>query len=483
MIQVSVFTDGENRSILQDKIEQAAIDEWNSCYALILGEITFLPAVNMKIASNINVLGKDIQYLMNIRNPDLLYVLKSTSQIIGGIEITDHSPDGSNADKRYPFLWASKRVKAHGFIVCPHSKQRPIKSGRTTPQINRFPFRHASRNIRLLSNLRDDPFKAIQQILPVQELQANDVVLGGNLEALLPSVTILGRYFAHITAAIIDPAMKEIGKKALYNIINTLLSFSKECIRNTTRVDPSSLYIDKERRRWVFLYNSRPDSGHWERGEGQFDSIDGRIMFALDEIEFLAPNDKPQKIELWMPQISSQHPWILEQISNEYGSKRFRNIMVILAKDIEVKFSDNLTENDWYILEKNQSLTLERADWDLGIFNLHDYYDLDQAEIVATFGEYSLSKALTKATTAFLATPNIFYATYRAYTPHWRDLFIAAISTIDFKGVSVLLPRIPKAMLCNIPPTHAKIIPAEECTKAQLIALRQVYKYKKAVGK
>ena len=50
----------------------------------------------------------------------------------------------------------------------------------------------------------------------------------------------------------------------------------------TRQTEASSLLKLKDR--WIQVYNTRPDSGHWERGEGQFDSIDGRIMFTLDEI-------------------------------------------------------------------------------------------------------------------------------------------------------------------------------------------------------
>ena len=83
-------------------------------------------------------------------------------------------------------------------------------------------------------------------------------------------------------------------------------------MNNATRSTEASTLL-KQPDRWIQVYNARPDSGHWERGEGQFDSIDGRLMFTIDEIYFLDAIQRPTIFEFWLPQLVSVHPWILEQ--------------------------------------------------------------------------------------------------------------------------------------------------------------------------
>src|SRR5262249_1656187 len=106
--------------------------------------LDILAPVNLKLAQNRVELPKGLRILERLRNPDLFFAETTRGIELGRIEITDHSPDGSNIEKRYPFLWASRRAKISAFAVSRYLKQRPNR------QINRFPFRHAFRNVQFL---------------------------------------------------------------------------------------------------------------------------------------------------------------------------------------------------------------------------------------------------------------------------------------------------------------------------------------------
>jgi len=477
-IVVQTYTDGDNITPLDILIKESWIREWKRYYEVDLGCMSFSNPINLKISNNTENLGKDIKFIIDIRNPDLLYCLDNTNEIISGVEITDHSPDGSNADKRYPFLWASKQVNAHGFIICPYCKGRPVKEGKETSQINRLPFRHASRNLKFMKAWQDRSAGSLLQILPIKELQGSSTGIDPIVAKQIPSVNLLGQLLAHLTASKLGNSTIRASALNIVDAISEIFeNLARACMAATTRVEPSSVYKDLENDRWICLYNSRPDSGHWERGEGQFDSIDGRMMFLLDEIFFLPEEDRPSIIELWLPQMASNHPWIKEQFDNEYGSKRFRNLIQVLSSKIKIKFADNLSNQDWEILEKNQSLTLERADWDPGIFLLSQYFAPGEESVVARYGEHSISKGLASEVIKLLKVPNLYYSSHRAYTPGWHADFEKSINKIGISNSIILVPRIPKSKLGDYPSFQGKIIPAEDCDKSVMVALRQIYKY------
>jgi hypothetical protein len=205
-------------------------------------------------------------------------------------------------------------------------------------------------------------------------------------------------------------------------------------------------------------------------------------MFALDEIKFLPDSEKPKNVELWLPQMVFDHPWIKEQISNNYGSKRFRNLMKVLHDSLKVRFAEELSAYDWEILRNNPSLVLERSDWANGIFDLHQYYKEENIDQVATFGEYGLSHSIVEQIIKVLQTPRLYYATYRGYSSNWYEELKNELLKIDMDDSVVLLPRIPKVLIETLINFKGKLMAAEDCGKAELMALRQIYKYKKSMG-
>ena len=80
-------------------------------------------------------------------------------------------------------------------------------------------------------------------------------------------------------------------------------------------------------------------------------------MFTLDEANLKGLN---KSLEFWMPQLSSKHPWIVEQVERDHGSKRLRNIVKVLKNHMTVKFSDDLTVDDLKILEDRDGKPMNR---------------------------------------------------------------------------------------------------------------------------
>ena len=229
-------------------------------------------------------------------------------------------------------------------------------------QVNRLPNRHCHRNLEFLGEWKPQDKKcgAVRQILPIRELQDGDAAPG--ISELLIEWKDIGAFFAHCTAAMLLSSDKqEVGQKLQQAFHARLHKLATACMNVTTLVEASSLL--KLNNRWIQVYNTRPDSGHWERGEGQFDSIDGRLMFTLDEISFLKGKDNIPRLEFWLPQLSSGHPWIKEQENRNFKSKRLKNILVVLKEECPTKFADELTSDDWKLLQAHPELVLERLDW------------------------------------------------------------------------------------------------------------------------
>ena len=320
------------------------------------GEVRFSLPLNLKQAADRKLLPARLRSIAEVRNPDFFFFETTHGVELGGLETTVHSPDGSNVEKRYPYIWVSQRQGVDGIIACPLLKTRP------GGQVNRLPFRHLARNLKLLARWQPaDAASPLCQILPVRELHGQDdlALVPKSIRGLIPGWKDLGALFAHrLASATLGGVLAEAARAELGRIHQTLLTLSQACQAGTSDTEPSTLI--QQPGRWIQVYNARPDSGHWERGEGQFDSIDGRLMFTLDGLDSQRPRPK---FEFWLPQIVSAHPWIREQIRNGHGSKRLRNILVVLAPYCTTRFADALTAADWDLLQRNPTLLLERLDW------------------------------------------------------------------------------------------------------------------------
>ena len=472
-LQIETYHDGENIPHGYTEVCRAWQQVWNERYA-DHARLTFNTPINLKLEGNRLELPPLLKKIERVRNPDMYFAERSTGLELGGIEVTVHSPDGSNIDKRYPYLWISRQLGLDAFVATPYQKDR------ANGQTNRFPFRHASRNLAFLADWNPSTTTGtIQQLLPTRELQSGGGNIPREISSHLATWDQLGAFFAHRLAerTLGNPPARD-SAAALEAIRAEWIQLAQVCIANTTHTEPSSLYRDGDR--WVQVYNLRPDSGHWERGEGQFDSIDGRLMFTLDGIALLPPNVRPTRFEFWMPQFARGHLWATEQRDRGYGSKRFKNVCVTLPElsvvPFAVRFADELAEGDWAILYENQGLTLERLDAAPGVYRIADLVPSGERSATARRGLRAIRPEVIRNIERQLADPFLYVSTHRGYNAGWENDLVGATSALARSDV-VLAPRLPSRMLAPLRRRiHCRLVGAEECEKAQLLMLRQIHR-------
>ncbi len=464
LIQIDIFVDGEETHLLED-FKQLWLEKWAQNYSS-LGNIVFNSSINVKEQAGFNSLPDYLKSAFEIRNPDIFFVanINDKKVALGGVEITVHSPDGSNVEKRYPFIWAGRKYGFTAFVVCPYMKSRP------GGQVNKLPNRHSVRNIDFISewNIKKSRTDALYQIIPLEELQEDVEAARALLKAPLMNWSSLAGYFCDLLAENEKPASSGSRVEAFVVELHKLATACKNVTRFTK---PSSFIEDGDR--WIQIYNTRPDSGHWERGEGQFDSIDGRLMFTLDEAEIRNVN---KVVEFWMPQLSRKHAWVVEQAERDHGSKRLRNIIKVLNQYMTVKFADDLTDADLQILQKNPGLTLERLDWKSGLLKISDLLGKLTPEVAARAGLKSPSANTVSSIKAVLSSDTTFISTHRLYEADWEEDLMSNINSTPI-GSKIIVPRIPKSQLKVKPNFPGRdVVFAEDCTKWQLMAIRQLHR-------
>ena len=194
MSAILTFLDGDSPSPLVDDVLRALGEGWSRYYPE-LPALEFRAPVNLKRDHALELCSEPLRTISKVRNPDVFFSVEDPQCDLGGIEITVHSPDGSNADKRYPYLWSSRREGRDAFIVCPYQKTR------TGGQVNRIPFRHAERNRQFLMEWSPRVREGgLRQILPMRELQTDLDGVPRRIGDLMWDVTKIGEYFAHRAA-------------------------------------------------------------------------------------------------------------------------------------------------------------------------------------------------------------------------------------------------------------------------------------------
>jgi hypothetical protein len=464
LIEIDVFVDGEETPLIED-FKQFWLDNWVRDYST-LGDIRFNSPINVKDQPGFDSLPENLKAVFEIRNPDVFFVanIDGKKVALGGVEITVHSPDGSNVEKRYPFIWAGRKYGFTAFVVCPYMKSRP------GGQINKLPNRHSARNIDFIAewSIKKSRTAALHQIIPLEELQEDSDAARALLKTPLMNWSCLAGYFCDVLAENKQPASS--GNRVDAFVVE-LHKLATAC-QNVTKFRKPSSFIE-DGGRWIQIYNTRPDSGHWERGEGQFDSIDGRLMFTLDEAEIRNVN---KAVEFWMPQLSKKHAWVVEQVERDHGSKRLRNIAKVLNQYMIVKFADDLTGADLKILQENPGLTLERLDWKSGLMKISDLLGNLSPEAVARAGLKSPSANAVSSVKEVLSSDTTFISTHRLYEAGWEIDLIKAINSTP-AGSKIIVPRIPKSQLTTKPSFSSRdVVFAEECTKWQLMAIRQLHR-------
>jgi hypothetical protein len=467
-ITVSIYTDGPLLGVEWSQIRQGWEDAWAQGYSS-LGPLAFGEPRNLKDPTVFASLPPASQAAAEVRNPDLLFVAAEGSVELGGLEVTDHSPDGSNIEKRYPFLWAARRSRLFAAVLTPYQKRRP------TGAINRLPHRAARRNLKVAEEWEEDQDGAsLTQILPLSSFQSGLGKVPDPVRRELWDLSEVGALFAHRLALAVAKGSEETRAKAnLADAKRRLIALHSACQAATKNTSASTLFVDAER--VIQTYNARPESGHWERGEGQFDSIDGRLMVTLDDLELFEPELSTKPFEFWLPQLARGHPWIKEQEIRGFKSKRLRNILVTLDGLVQTRFSDELTQRDWEILQQNPRLCLERDDrWLAGLYRVGEAFAATDLTAIAGTGLARVPAGRKAEIASVLAEESLFYGSFRCYQPTWREQLEGALGRVP-SGSTVLLPRIPKVM-APAPPAAVIVKFAEDCTKAELMALRQLHR-------
>jgi hypothetical protein len=468
-IQVLTFTDGPLPGPQWLEIKRGWEKCWDDNYGS-LGDLEFLESRNLKEKEVFAALPARSREAVGVRNPDLLFVASPGEIELGGLDLTVHSPDGSNIEKRYPFLWAARRKGLLGMVLTPYQKQRP--SG----QVNRLPHRAARRNMRLAEEWDEGDFQSsLTQILPLSSLQGGLKSVPSPVRSALWSWEDVGELFGHRLALAVagGSAVSKCAKRNLAEAKRRLCALHLACQNATKNTSASTLFVGSDR--VVQTYNARPESGHWERGEGQFDSIDGRLMVTMDDLELFQPKLAKLPLEFWLPQMARGHVWIKEQELRGFQSKRLRNILVTLKGLVTTKFADELSERDWELLRKNPRLCLERDDrWVGDLYWIVDAFAPADRATIASTGLAHCSVALKAEIEAVLKDRKLFYGSFRGYENDWRTRLEAKAARLP-SGSKLLLPRIPKAAAPRLPAAVAAKF-AEDCSKAELMALRQLHR-------
>lgn len=471
VIEVQTYVDGANQDVGKSEIERAFLDGWRRHYESEYGPLVLEPPKDLKkTTSGYAALDR----ASDVRNPDLFYWVKDHGPLLG-VEITTHSPDGSNIEKRYPFLWAARREGLTAFVATPYLKVRPGGS------VNRLPHRHSRHNELLAMAWNpSDPGSSVQQLLPLKDLMGGDLGLVQTpIRKLLWSWSKLGNFLAHKTAYVVSQGSNKSALGSMAQFRLELIELARECKAATNHADASTLHHDGTR--WIQVFNARPETGWWERGEGQFDSIDGRIMFTLSELDLLPASKRPKTLELWLPQMTSRHPWIQEQIATGYGSKRFRNLGQLLpAAKTNVKFrmlySNQLTVRDWEILQANPSMCLERlVSGTATILRIGDFVPKSRAADVGDRAQHGLGDVAPIR--SLVAKGDVFVATARAYSTGWQNQLGHLLSASGIHG-EVYVPRVPQALLASVAkPRGVTLLGGESCGRPLLLLIRYLNRY------
>jgi hypothetical protein len=465
-LQIQVFTDGANQHVELAYIRSAFDVEWRRNYAH-LPDVQFMTAIDLKrYASGYPELDR----AADVRNPDLFFWLAGSGPLLG-VEITAHSPDGSNIEKRYPFLWAARREGLSAFVATPYLKRRPGGA------VNRLPHRHARHN-RDLARAWDpaDPDSSIQQLLPVSDLTGGDLdLVPSAIARQLWSWQRIGKLLAALAAQRVSPSEGALSR--LLAARSDLEHLAQTCMEFTTDTGASTLL--KERDRWIQVFNARPETGWWERGEGQFDSIDGRVMFTSAQLELMPRRLRPKSFEMWLPQMTSQHPWIREQVLGGYGSKRFRNLAQLLPQaDLDVPFrlvfADEMGPQDWALLHANPSMCLERLiSHEPPVFNL----SAASHDCRVPIKEAARSQRDVAEIRNLASDPSIWISTSRAYVLDWETSFNLNLNSLA-KRSTLFVPRIPSRLLRQFTVGAGTTIHgAEDCSRPLLLLLRHLHRY------
>lgn len=469
MIQILTYSDGELIPPHWVEIKQGWEAAWNDNYRSI-GALDFPAHRNLKESAVLEGLPRTSRDAVGVRNPDLLFVAEPGTLELGGVEITSHSPDGSNIEKRYPFLWAGRRNGLFALVLTPYQKRRP------TGAVNRLPHRAARRNLRIAEQWNEqDVASPLTQILPLSSLQDASAVPPA-VAAALWTWQDVGALFAHRLAAAVGSDPSDLGraKAQLTEAKRRLCALHEACAAETRNTSASTLFVDEGR--VIQTYNARPESGHWERGEGQFDSIDGRLMVTMDDLELFQPELAELPFEFWLPQLARGHPWVDEQARRGFKSKRLRNILVTLDGLVATKFADQLTDDDWQILRQNPRLCLERDDrWVSGLYRLADAFLPGDRAAILDAGLTYAPLALKAEVSAVLGDVKLFYGSFRAYEEDWYPRLVDATKLVP-AGSTLLLPRIPGKLLPPSPGRSVVVKGAEDCSRAELTALRQLHR-------
>ena len=229
------WIDGESLSGLARALQNHMARAWRR-HEPEAPPLTFTGARNLKSSRDLEHASPTLQAVAWIRNPDVFFELVDPRVDLGGVEITSHSPDGSNADKRYPYLWASRQHELDAFVVCPYRKTR------TQGANNQLPFRHAHRNRAFVESWNAaDTRSYLTQILPLTDLQSGIEQLPRSISSAMWNSAKLGEFFA------LRIAQRTLADQAPINRLTelrvSLLRLIEACEANTRYTAPSTVAL------------------------------------------------------------------------------------------------------------------------------------------------------------------------------------------------------------------------------------------------
>jgi hypothetical protein len=223
--------------------------------------------------------SKNVEEIVSYRAPDLLIEMKSPDkkqyEVIIAVERTTHSPDGSNIEKRYPLTYICRKKNVSSLTVVPLYKQR------IQGQTNRIPSRFADFFFQESMNFLKTPDRSRWPalLIPYKNYTPNkDLIIGGrvlNIDTLTFSDDWISEFISNRIVLQIDPGEKtarsRITKQLLkiQNVMQTIVKAGKIVKARTVNEDDGLIVVA----------NLLPETGWWDRGTGQFDSIDGRFFF------------------------------------------------------------------------------------------------------------------------------------------------------------------------------------------------------------
>lgn len=142
-----------------------------------------------------------------------------------------------------------------------------------------------------------------------------------------------------------------------------------------------------------------PETGWYDRGTGQFDSIDGRFLFHLDRAR---RKREGAKGILLLPQLGSRFVWIREILEGNGGARRSIRFNSFIENAAKVLYQEDLTRNNYETMVNNRMrfyrkpvpVTLENIRTITSRYSDEDLIDMSKASFRLTLARLTQRNSL-----------------------------------------------------------------------------------------